>query len=264
MNKTNVIKISTKKVIFIFFALCIFSNTVFSQKLSLKEKYKTYLGQHGKDGIKKIKKSLANTLKNFTGNDLYLLGSLDVSKQIINDNGISNPFNYLYNSVNNNSFKSGYSVGCRIDGLYKLKQPYSFVFALNRISTGNKYINQYNAEPFLEDFTHLKVDNQFTTFSAALHYRKLLPFNDINKFKFYVVAGPSLDYKISNISNDNLVDGSGKRALINADFGTEFDNNGYYIFFVHYKYGTNLNKSTAQVQLSRFEIGMTIKRKDLF
>jgi len=260
----NTIKISTIKVLFIFLAFSMLNNTGFAQKLSTKEKDKSYLVQPGKDRIKKIKKSLAKTFKNFTGNDVYLLGSLDVSKQIINDNGISNPFNYLYNSVNNNSFKSGYSVGCRIDGFYKQKQPYSFVFALNRISTGNKYINKYNAEPFLEDFTHLKVDNEFTTFSAALHYRKLLPFNNINKFKFYLVAGPSLDYKISTISNDNLVDGSGKRALINADFGTEFDNNGYYVFFVHYKYGANLNKSTAQVQLNRFEIGMTIKAKDLF
>lgn len=258
------LKISTKKVLYIFLALCIFSNTVFAQKLSLKEKDKSYLVQPGKERIKNIKKSLSKTFKDFTGNDLYLLSSLDVSKQIINDNDISNTFNYLYNSVNSNTFKSGYSAGCRIDGFYKQKQPYSFVFALNRISTGNKYINKYNAEPFLEDFTHLKVDNQFTTISAALHYKKLVPFNDINKFKFYLVAGPSLDFKISKISNDNLIDGSGKRTVINADIGTEFDNNGYYILFIHYKYGANINKTNAQVQLSRFEIGMAIKGKDLF
>ena len=86
----------------------------------------------------------------------------------------------------------------------------------------------------------------------------------MKKYKFYAVAGPSFDYKISKISSDNLVDQSSNRALINADLGGEFNNNDYYIIFAHYKFGTNLFNSAVPVQLNRFEIGMTIKARDLF
>jgi hypothetical protein len=135
---------------------------------------------------------------------------------------------------------------------------------VNRVATGNNYLNKYNSAPFIEDFTHFKADNQFTTISVAAHYKKLLPVNDMNKYKFYAIVGPSLDYKISKISNDNLVDGTSNRTIVNADLGGEFNNNDYYIIFAHYKLGTNLFNSAVPVQLNRFEIGMTIKAKDLF
>jgi hypothetical protein len=237
---------------------------LFAQDLTLKQKDNSFLKNPRKEKVEKIKKSFANTFKDFVGNDLFLLASLDLSKQSINDNGIINPLNYLYNSVNNNTFKSGYTAGFRIDGVYNEKHPYSLIFAINRITTGNNYLNKYKSAPFLEDFTHFKTDNQFTTISVAAHYKKLLPVNEMNKYKFYAVGGPSVDYKISNISNDNLVDRSSNRAIINADLGGEFNNNDYYIIFAHYKLGTNLFNSAVPVQLNRFEIGMTIKAKDLF
>jgi len=86
----------------------------------------------------------------------------------------------------------------------------------------------------------------------------------MNKYKFYAVMGPSFDYKISSISNENLINRAGNRAIINGDFGAEFDNNSYYVLFAHYKLGTNLFNSAVPVQLNRFEIGMSIKAKDLF
>ena len=239
-------------------------NMLSAQDLSLKQKDSAFLRNPNKERVDKIKKSFAKTFKDFVGNDLYLLGSLDLSKQSIYDKEVTNPLNYLYNSVNNNTYKTGYSAGFRIDGIYKEKHPYSFIFAINRITTGNNYLNKYNSAPFLEDFTHFKADNRFTTFSIAAHYKKLLPISDMKKYKFYAVAGPSFDYKISKISTDNLVDRSSNRALINADLGTEFNNNNYYIIFAHYKLGTNLFNSAVPVQLNRFEIGMTIKAKDLF
>jgi hypothetical protein len=235
-----------------------------AQDLTTKQKDSAFLRNPRKESVEKFKKSFAKTFKDFVGNDLYLFGSLDLAKQTINDEGISNPLNYLYNSVNSNSFKPGYSAGIRIDGIYKEKHPYSFIFAINRITTGNNYINKYKSAPFLEDFTHFKSDNQFTTISVAAHYKKLLPVNDMNKYKFYAIVGPSLDYKISKISNDNLVDGTSNRTIVNADLGAEFNNNDYYIIFAHYKLGTNLFNSAVPVQLNRFEIGMTIKAKDLF
>jgi hypothetical protein len=88
--------------------------------------------------------------------------------------------------------------------------------------------------------------------------------NAMNKYKFYAVFGPSFDYKISIFSNENLINRAGRKAIINGDFGAEFDNNGYYVLFAHYKLGTNLFQSVVPVQLNRFEIGMSIKAKDLF
>jgi|LakMenE18May11ns_1017448.scaffolds.fasta_scaffold9803763_1 hypothetical protein len=262
-KKSQLLKLNFKlAALFTLFSINI--SMLSAQDLTTKQKDSAFLRNPRKERVEKFKKSFAKTFKDFVGNDLYLFGSLDLAKQTINDEGVSNPLNYLYNSVNSNSFKPGYSAGIRIDGIYKEKHPYSFIFAINRITTGNKYLNKYNSAPFLEDFTHFKADNQFTTFSIAAHYKKLLPISDMKKYKFYAVAGPSFDYKISKISNDNLVDQSSNRALINADLGGEFNNNDYYIIFAHYKLGTNLFNSAVPVQLNRFEIGMTIKAKDLF
>ena len=262
-KKSDLLKLNFKLAV-LFLLISININMLSAQDLTVKQKDSAFLRNPRKERVEKIKKTFAKTFKDFVGNDLYLLGSLDLSKQNINDKGITNPLNYLYNTVNSNTFKPGYTAGFRIDGVYKEKLPYSFIFAVNRISTGNNYLNKYNSAPFIEDFTHFKADNQFTTISIAAHFKKLLPISDRKKFKFYAVAGPSFDYKISKISNDNLVDGSSNRALINADLGTEFNNNDYYIIFAHYKLGVNLTSSTVPVQLNRFEIGMSIKTKDLF
>ena len=260
----NTIKISSIKVLFIFLAFSMLNNTGFAQKLSTKEKDKSYLVQPGKDRIKKIKKSLAKTFKNFTGNDVSFLGALSLAKQNINDKGITTPVNYVYNSVNSNLFKTGFSGGLRLDGIYKEKHLYTFGFAVNRISSGTNYKNKYSQSPFLEEYTRFKADNKFTTLSLAARYKKLLPINDMKQHKFYAVVGPSIDYRISAISNDNLLDGAKNRLVLNADIGTEFDNNGYYVLFAHYKLGNNLFRSMAPTQLNRFEIGISFKVKDIF
>ena len=78
------------------------------------------------------------------------------------------------------------------------------------------------------------------------------------------MLGPSLDYKISKIASEHLINGSGNRSFISGDLGTEFDNKGYYVFYAHYKLGGNLTNSSAPIQMNRFELGMSIKVKDLF
>ena len=258
------IKFIIQRVLYIFIVICFLSNTVSAQKLSVKEKDNSFLVHPIKDRIKKIKKSLAKTFKDFTGNDVSLLGSLNLSNQNINDDGITAPVNYLYNSVNNNTFKPGFTGGFRIDGIYKEKHRYTFSFGVNRISAGSYYKNIHNLSPFIDDFTHFKADNKFTTLSLTAHYKQLLPVNAMNKYKFYAVFGPSFDYKISRISNEQLINGAGNRAFLNADLGAEFDNKGYYILYAHYKLGKYLTNATVPIQLNRFEIGMSIKTKDLF
>ena len=208
----------------------------------------------------------AQTKKNklFTNQSWSLFGALTLNNQSVNDAGITAPVNYLYNSVNDNGFKPGYSGGARLDGIYDQKHHYSLSFSIHRVNAGTSYRNTYSIAPFIDDFTHFKADNQFTTLSIAAHYKMLLPVNNMRKYKFYAVAGPSVDYKISSISNEQLMNGAGNRLFINGDLGAEFDNKGYYVLYAHYKLGSNLAQSTAPVQMNRFELGMSIKVKDLF
>ena len=206
----------------------------------------------------------AQTKSNVQKSSFSLFGLLSLSHQSINDNGITTPVNYLYNTVNNNAFRPGYSVGFRWDGSAEKSNTYSIILGFNKVSAGTNYINKYSIAPFPEEFTHFKADNNFSTLNLAVHYKKLLPVNKMDKYKFYAVAGPSFDYKISNISNENLINGAGNRSIMNVDLGAEFDNKGYYLLFVHYKIGKNVFNSNAPIQLNRFEIGMSLKVKDLF
>lgn len=193
-----------------------------------------------------------------------LFGALTLNKQSVNDAGIQAPINYLYNTLNNNVFKPGYTGGFRYDGISNQKNNYVLSFAVNRVSAGTNYKNKYTLAPFMEDFTHFKAENQFTTLSVAAHYKILLPVNDMRKYKFYAVVGPSLDYKISKINSEHLINGAGKRAFVNGNIGAEFDNKSYYVLYAHYKIGGNLLKSSAPINMNRFELGMSIKVKDLF
>jgi hypothetical protein len=235
-----------------------------AQTLTKKQQDSLYLLNPSQERIRKIKKSFAKKFINFVGNEVSLYGALMLSKQTIDDNGITAPINYLYNELNTNNFNSGFNGGFRVDGIYKEKHRYAFSFGVNRIIAGSYYKNVHNLSPFIDDFTHFKADNVYTTLSIAAHYKQLLPVNAMNKYKFYAVFGPSFDYKISRISNEQLINGAGNRAFLNADLGAEFDNKGYYILYAHYKLGKYATSSTVPVQLNRFEIGMSIKTKDLF
>ena len=257
-------RLFSNKFLLLFSIVSIAASSLTAQTLTKKQQDSAYLLNPGQERLRKIKKSLAKKFVNFVGNDVSLFGNLVLSKQNINDNAVTAPINYLYNTVNSNTYNSGFSGGFRIDGIYKEKHRYALIFGLNRIAAGSNYKNIHTLSPFIDDFTHFKADNMFTTLSIAAHYKKLLPVNDMNKYKFYAVLGPSFDYKISKISDANLINGAGNRAFINLDLGAEFDNKGYYILYGHYKFGNYISSSTVPVQLNRFEIGMSIKTKDLF
>ena len=253
-----------KKLVICFLLSFVFGTEVQAQELTTKQLDSAFLSHPFKDKVQAFKKTVAKKFINFKGNNLSLFGALSFNQQNINDKGITTPVNYLYDEVNSNSFKPGYTGGFRIDGIYNEKHNYSVSLAINRVIAGNNYNNRYGISPFIEDFTHYKADNQFTTISIAAHYKKLLPINDMRKYKFYAVFGPSFDYKISKMTNEHLLGGAGNRAFINGDLGAEFDNKGYYVLYAHYKLGTNLFQSTVPVQINRFELGMSIKAKDLF
>ncbi len=249
---------------FLFFISLLLCGPLSAQTPTIKQQDSMFLVHPGQERVQKLKKSFSKAFVDFVGNDLSLFGALSLNKQSINDHGITAPINYAFDAVNSNTFKPGYSGGFRIDGIYKEKHRYSFSLAVNSVNTGSEYKNKYTIAPFIGDYTHFKADNKYTTISIAAHYKMLLPVNDMRKYKFYAIAGPSLDYKISTISKEQLINGAGNRAFINADLGAEFDNKGYYILYAHYKLGANMTNSSVPVQLNRFEIGMSIKAKDLF
>ena len=248
----------------LFIVAFVLTNNTKAQIISAPQQDSLYLSHPFKDKIQQIKKTLAQTFKNYKGNDMSLFGSLTLNHQNINDKGITAPINYLYDAVNSNTFNPGYSGGFRWDGVYKETHKYAIILSINKINAGSNYLNKYHLAPFIEDFTHFKANNKYTTISLAVNYKKLLPINDMNKYKFYAVAGPSFDYKISTISSENLINGAGNRFFINGDIGAEFDNQDYYVLFAHYKLGVHLFNSIVPIQLNRFEIGMSVKARDLF
>ncbi len=88
---------------------------------------------------------------------------------------------------------------------------------------------------------------------------------DTTKFKFYFVAGPSLDVRMSGQSLDNQVRDNYSKLFLRAHLGLEFNNNDYYTLFFHYKQGLHsITKSPIQTGLNSFNMGMMIKASDLF
>ena len=84
------------------------------------------------------------------------------------------------------------------------------------------------------------------------------------KYKFYGIVGPSIDFRISQTSNDQLANKIKNNLYLNGDIGFEFNNNDYYLLFFHYKHGLNVFQEPITIQLSGFQLGVSIKAKDLF
>lgn len=195
---------------------------------------------------------------------LYLTGSMVFSKQSLTEKGVTTPFNYLYDEVNNNVYKTGFSLGVQLEGKLKRKNRYSVSVAINQINAGAHYRKKFTLSPFIEEFTHFKADKYFTTINIAAHYKHFIPLRYIKNHKFYAIVGPSVDYRISTISQESLVNGASKRAFIGANFGAEIERDSRYLFFAHYILSTNFSQTTVPVKLNRFEIGMCINTKHLF
>ena len=238
-------------------------------KLTQQQSDSAFLKHPVKDAIIKFKQDFKNTWNNvfvdFTDNEKYLLGGMNLSKQNVNVGDYNSNFNYDLTDYYKNAYKPGYFIGYRVDGLFKEKHNYSFAMSLNKIASGANYQRTTSLSPFLGTFSKFKADDQFFTISMAAHYRKLLVFGDTVKRKFYVVGGPSLDMRLSEQSADNVVNGNYHRFIFRADIGLEFDNQSYYTLFVHYKQALNsFTKAPIKTNMNSVEIGMLLKAKDLF
>ena len=237
------------------------SSKMHSIALNLKNNVTVSLVKFKKD----FTKTWDKTFVDFTDNELYLVAGMNFSKQNIKAGGYNSSFNYDLSDYNKNVFKPGYFAGFTVDGKYKHKHAYSFAFSLNKIAAGTNYKDAGSLAPFLGSFSHFKADDQFFTLSMAAHYKKLIPIMDTAKYKLYVIAGPSLDTRLSGQSADNLVNNNYNRFMLRADMGFEFDNNSYYTLFLHYKQGLNsITKSPIKTNMNSVELGVKIKANDLF
>lgn len=213
---------------------------------------------------KSVKKELGKVFIDFNDNNVYVLAGIGFSKQFVNAGTYNSIFNYDLKD-NKSAFKPGYFAGFRVDGIYKEKHLYSFAFSLDKISSGASYLSSTSLQPFIGNFSRFKADDQFLNLSIAAHYKKLLPYKPNERTLFYVVAGPSIDTRLSGQSADNLVNNNYRRFLLRADIGIEYENKSFYTLFMHYKQGvTSFTKSPVSTRLNSFEIGLLMKASDIF
>ena len=213
---------------------------------------------------KSVKKELGKILIDFNDNNIYVFSGIGFSKQYINARSYNSIFNYNLQH-NNPAFKPGYFAGFRVDGIYKKKHLYSFALSLDKISSGASYRSSTSLQPFIGNFSRFKADDQFLNLSIAAHYKKLLPYKPNERTLFYIVAGPSIDTRLSGQSADNLVNNNYRRFLLRADIGIEYENKSFYTLFMHYKQGvTSFTKSPVSTHLNSVEIGLLMKASDIF
>ncbi len=239
------------------------------KKLTKKQEDNLYLNKPLSERVRKFKKEVIKSwdkvFVDFTDNDVFLTAGINFSKQNIKAGGYNAPFNYDLSDYNKNVFKPGYYAGFTVDGKFKQNHAYSFAFCLNKIATGTNYKDAGTLAPFIGSFSHFKADDQFFTLSIAAHYKKLIPITDTAKYKFYVIAGPSLDTRLSGQGADNLVNNNYQRFMLKADIGLAFDNKSYYTLFLHYRQGINsITKSPISTNMNSLELGMKIKASDVF
>jgi len=262
-----------------FLLLCIFSiclvtgmnaqtiPVVKDTVLTQRQKDRLFLKQATADRVAKFKKEFNKTWNkvfiDFTDNKVMLMAGMNFSKQNIRANDYTSPF--LYAVDQKNVFKPGFFGGFRVDGKYKEKHPYAVAFSLNKYVAGPNYKETKPVEPFIGGFSNFKAAEQSLTLNMTALYKKLIPISDINKYKFYAVAGPSLDIRLSKQALDNQVNNNYRKMFLRAQLGVEFENIDFYTIFFHYKQGIHsVTKSPIQTGFNNFDLGMLIKASDLF
>jgi len=235
--------------------------------LSQRQKDRLFLKQAGQDRIVKFKKDFTKTWNklfvDFTDNNVMLMAGMNFAKQNIRANDYTSPF--IYAVEQKNVFKPGFFGGFRVDGKYKEKHPYAVAFSLNKYVAGANYKENKSVEPFIGGFSNFKAAEQSLSLNMTALYKKLIPISDTAKYQFYVVAGPSLDIRLSGQGIDNKVNNNYRKMFLRAQLGVEFENKDFYTLFFHYKQGLHsITKSPIQTGFNNFDLGMLIKASDLF
>ena len=235
--------------------------------LTQKQKDRLFLKQAGKERIAKFNKAFSKTWNkvfiDFTDNDILLMAGMNYAKQNIRANDYTSPF--IYAVEQKNVYKPGFMFGFRVDGKYKEKHPYAVAFTLNKYAAGTNYKESKSVEPFIGSFSNFKAADQSLSLNMTALYKKIIPITDTTKYKFYIVAGPSLDIRLSGQGLDNQVNYNYRKMFLRAHLGVEFVNDDFYTIFFHYKQGLHsVTKSPIQTGFNNFDIGLLIKASDLF
>ena len=113
------------------------------------------------------------------------------------------------------------------------------------------------------NFSNFKATDQFFIFNISALYKKILPISDTSKYKFYVVVGPSIGFRLSGQALNNQVNKDYRTLFLSGAIGFEFNNKSFYTLFLHYKQGLNsITRSPIQTNLNSFELGMFVKASD--
>jgi len=237
--------------------------------LSMKDKDRLYLGPKLKtyfgDNVLQFTRFFSTYWNKTSDKNTYLSAGMGFSRQDISAGDYNSSFIHNLSDFNTNVYQPGFHVGYRVDGKYNKRHNYSFGVVLNYLITVNNYKDSRSLAPFLGSFSNFKAEDRFLNLSIALHYKKLLFINYLENHKFYAVVGPSMDTRLSEQSLDNLVNNNYSRFLVRADAGVEFENQNFYIIFIHYKYGINsFTKSPVSSNINSLEIGMMIRASDYF
>lgn len=214
---------------------------------------------------RQMTKSLGNVKLDLSNKDVFLFGGMNFAKQNIRSGSFNSPF--VYAVEQKNVFKPGFMGGVRMDGKYKSKYPYALSVSLNKYSTGTNYKEINPLAPFNGGFSNFKAEGQLFSLSVSALYKQAIPIPllDSSKYRFYFLAGPSIDARMSGQSLDNQVGNNYKKLNLRAHIGLEFDNNSYYTLFLHYRHGiSSFTKAPIKTSLNNFEMGMMIKASDLF
>lgn len=212
---------------------------------------------------RQMTKSLGSVKLDFSNKDVFLFGGMNFAKQNIQSGSFNSPF--VYAVEQKNVFKPGFMGGVRVDGKYKSKYPYAFSVSMNKYSTGTNYKEINTLAPFNGGFSNFKAEGQLFSLSVSALYKQNIPLLDSSKYRFYFLAGPSIDARMSGQSLDNQVGDNYKKLNLRAHIGLEFDNNSYYTLFLHYRHGiSSFTKAPIKTSLNNFEMGMMIKASDLF
>ena len=193
-----------------------------------------------------------------------LLAGANFSKQIVNAGDYNSNFNYIYSDINNDVYKTGYFGGIRLDGMFKKKHEYSLGLSFSKFSSGASYKTSTSLRPVVGSFSNFKAEDHFFAMNIVAHYKKLIPYGDLDKFKFYIVGGPSIDARLSNTSIDNKVTNAYKQIFFKGDLGFEFNNRSLYTLFFHYQHNIgSITKVPIKTNINTFQIGIMVKAADL-
>jgi len=204
-------------------------------------------------------------LKNTISTHLYLIGGMNFSKQSITLNTYNSKFNYDLNDYQKNVFKPAYLIGLRYEQKLSETRSYSISVGLHKIVTGTNYKTTNKLPPFINNFSKFKAEDMFMMLNLNGYIKQLIPLGDTSKYKLYLIAGPALNFRLSEQSDDNLLYQNYNRYYFSGDGGLEFNNQSFYTLFVHYKYALNsFTKAPITTNLNSIEMGLMIKTSKVF